>query len=226
MPRGVSWLRGRGRQTHGLPRSWLVLSALVLALAVTAAVLVGRLVASGVAPSSARPAGRPTARAVVPAATPRSSPALVSFRDARTGLSIGYPATWTHLVSPQRSVVLVAARGEAASLLLRVVPLGIEVTSATLPRVKALTDRLVRSGQGVKLLAASKAIELGGLPGYFYLYSFRDARTRQRGIHSHYFLFAGQTLITLVFQALPEARFERFAPVFDRIAGSFRAATP
>lgn len=198
----------------------------MLALAVAAAVLAGRLVGRRLAPSTPRPASAPRARDARPAVTPGAPPGLVAFRDRRTGLSLGYPSTWARLRPTEASVVLVATQGDAASLLLRAVPLRMEVTSATLPRVKALTDRLVRSGRSVKLLGAPKRIELGGLPGYFYLYSFRDARTRQRGIHSHYFLFAGQTLITLVFQALPEDRFERFAPVFDRISSTFRVGAP
>ncbi len=220
MPIGVPRLPGRGAWEHGLPWKWLLLATLVVVLAVAAAVFAGRLVGPKLAPSTPRPRG---AR---PAATPGAPPAFVAFRDGRTGLSIGYPAPWTRLRSTEPSVVLVAAQGDAASLLLRVVPLRTEVTSAGLSRVKPLTDRLVRSGRGVKLLAAPKPIELGGLPGYFYLYSFRDARRRQRGIHSHYFLFAGQTLITLVLQALPEQRFERFAPVFDRISSTFRVGAP
>lgn len=210
---------------RGLSWKWLLPGGLVLALAVAAAVLAGRLVGPGLAPSTPRPAATPPARDARPPATP-GAPGLVAFRDGRTGLSLGYPATWTRLRPTDPSVVLVATQGNVASLLLRAVPLRIAVTSATLPRVKALTDRLVRSARSVKLLAAPKRIELGGLPGYFYLYSFRDARSRQRGIHSHYFLFAGQTLITLVLQALPEQRFERFAPVFDRISSTFRVGAP
>ena len=71
----------------------------------------------------------------------------------------------------------------------------------------------------------ARRIELGGLPGWFYFYSFRDASGR-RGTHSHYFLFQGSTLITLVFQALPTDDFRRYATTFDSIAVTFRAATP
>jgi hypothetical protein len=82
----------------------------------------------------------------------------------------------------------------------------------------------VASGKGVRLLAETRRIELGGLPGWFYFYTFRDGS--RRGVHSHYFLFQGSTMITLVFQALPADQFPRYAPTFDRIAGSFRAAAP
>ena len=87
-------------------------------------------------------------------------------------------------------------------------------------------NRLVTKGRRrVRLLAEARRIELGGLPGWFYFYSFRDASGR-RGTHSHYFLFQGSTLITLVFQALPTDDFRRYATTFDSIAVTFRAATP
>ncbi len=57
-----------------------------------------------------------------------------------------------------------------------------------------------------------------------YFYSSRDRETGRRGTHSHYFLFQGDTMITIVLQALPEKRFARFATDFDRIAASFRTA--
>ncbi|MCA1683766.1 MAG: hypothetical protein LC708_01360, partial [Actinobacteria bacterium] len=63
---------------------------------------------------------------------------------------------------------------------------------------------------------------LAGLPGYFYFYSFQDPGTGQRGAHSHFFVFKGQTLITLVFQALPAEQFPPAATTFDEITGSFR----
>jgi hypothetical protein len=80
---------------------------------------------------------------------------------------------------------------------------------------------VVKSGRGVKLIAPPQRSDLGGLPGYFYLYSYRDGDGR-RGAHSHYFLFKGDTMFTIVFQAVPEGRLPELAPVFDRIARTFR----
>ena len=42
------------------------------------------------------------------------------------------------------------------------------------------------------------------------------------GAHSHYFLFKGSTMISIIFQALPDGHFARLAPLFDRVAGSLR----
>jgi len=49
----------------------------------------------------------------------------------------------------------------------------------------------------------------------------RESR-RPRGAHAHYFVFDGATMITLVFQALPAPRIFSLAPLFDRVAATFR----
>ena len=72
------------------------------------------------------------------------------------------------------------------------------------------------------LKAEPTETEQGGLPGVYYLYTFRDPVSGLRGAHSHFFLFKGQTMISLVFQALPDGDFGRLAPLFDRVAGSLR----
>jgi hypothetical protein len=74
----------------------------------------------------------------------------------------------------------------------------------------------------VKLLAEPTIVHQGGLPGYFYFYSFRDPATGVEGVHSHYFLFKGSTMISLVFQALPKDAFKGLADLYDDVIGSFR----
>lgn len=158
-----------------------------------------------------------------PARPPAVAAGFRRFWAPQGRFSIDYPSDWARLETPRSDVKLLAARGEAASVLVRTIALRSPVGRSDLENVEALTDRIVASGQQVRLLAEARRIELGGLPGYFYFYSFRDPKTRRRGTHSHYFLFQGATLITIVLQALPERRFERFASDFDRIAASFRA---
>lgn len=111
----------------------------------------------------------------------------------------------------------------SASFLVRTVSLGFEVGPANLSAGKQLTDKIVRSGKGVKLIAPPQRSDLGGLIGYFYLYTFEDAAGR-RGAHSHYFLFRGDTMYTIVFQTLPADRLATFAALFDGIAATFRPA--
>ncbi|MDQ6605250.1 MAG: hypothetical protein M3Z06_01725 [Actinomycetota bacterium] len=107
---------------------------------------------------------------------------------------------------------------------MRKTPLGAPVTAANLGAGKTLADRVVKSGKHVTFLRPPEQVTLGGLPGYLYLYTFDVAGTAQRGAHAHYFLFAGTTLITLVFQALPANQILSLAPLFDRIAGTFRTS--
>ncbi len=152
----------------------------------------------------------------------RSSGGFVKFADSQTGFSISYPRSWRRLASPDTQVRLIVAGG-AASVLVRTAPLGLRVRPETLRSAKKLTDRLVRSVRNVKLLRKPQQVQQGGLPGYLYLYTFRDQASGKRGAHAHYFLFRGETMFTLVFQTVPSTAFGGLAPLFDRIASTFRA---
>ena len=65
-----------------------------------------------------------------------------------------------------------------------------------------------------------QAITLNGMIGYYYFYTFDDGPVK--AVHAHYFLFSGNKMNILVFQALPDD-FEKMAFTFDRIAESFRS---
>ncbi len=192
-----------------MPRKGVLAAAGVVALivAAAAAVIGNELVSS---PDPSKPAKA-------------KSRGFVRFDDRETGFSISHPRNWRRLPSGDAQVRLILAGGGGASLLVRTAPLGLRVRPATLGSAKKLTDRLVRSVKNVKLLKRAQRVELGGLPGYLYLYTFRDRETRERGAHAHYFLFRDELLFTLVFQALPSTTFTGVAPLFDRIANTFRA---
>lgn len=147
-------------------------------------------------------------------------PGYGPFSDAQTGFTIALPRSWQRRLSTDPRVRLVAARDRSAGLLIRAVDLGVRVDASNLPAMKALTDRLVERRPGVEVVAQAQRIELGGLPGYYYLYAFEDGR--RRGAHGHYFLFRDETMLSLIFQA-PAERFRELSPVFDRIAATFRA---
>ncbi len=147
---------------------------------------------------------------------------VVSFQDAAGAFAVSYPSSWQQLPSTDAQVSLLAASSAGASLQVRKTAIGAPVTAANLGAGKTLADRVVKSGKHVTFLRPPQQVTLGGLPGYLYLYTFDDPATGQRGAHAHYFLFAGTTVITLVFQALPENRMLSLAPLFDRIAGTFR----
>ncbi len=177
-----------------------------VAIAAAAAVIGSQLVC---APDTSKPA-RSKARG------------FIDFRDPQADFAVSYPRSWRRVSSGDGQVRLVVAGGRA-SLLVRVAPLGLRVRPETLSSAKKLSDRLVRSVKSVKLLRRAKQVQQGGLPGYLYLYTFRDVATGQRGAHAHYFLFRGETMFTLVFQALPSTAFAGLAPLFDRIANTFNA---
>jgi hypothetical protein len=167
----------------------------------------------------------------MPAATQARSVAptddLVEFRDDQAGFALSYPKTWVRATAPNPQIVLVAAEHDPAknlggSILLRVTPLDAPVGKAQLAEARKATDAIVASGEGVALRAEPIETEQGGLPGLYYLYTFRDPVSGQTGVHSHFFLFKDSAMISLVFQTLPEGDFGRLAPLFDRVAGSLR----
>jgi len=149
----------------------------------------------------------------------------VTFEDKPDNLSISYPATWQRIGSSDPEVALVTGTAEV-SLLMRTTRLGTKVGPKSLDSAKNLTDGLVMKGEHVKQLRPPRRIDnLGGLPGWLYIYSFQNTATGQRGAHAHYFLFRGDTLITLVFQTVPSERFANYAKLFDRLAGTFKATS-
>lgn len=174
------------------------------------------------APDPAPPSASPSAS---PSPSPTAPEGFVVYEDAEAGFSLAYPKTWNRLESADPQIRLIATPNQRDSLLVRVFQPGFAVTADNLHQARTLTDSLVDAGRGVKILAEPEQITLGGLPGYFYFYTFKDSETGKKGVHSHYFLFDGETMVTIVFQALPAPRFPRLAPVFDEIANSFRAGS-
>jgi hypothetical protein len=152
----------------------------------------------------------------------RSSSGFVAYAGPGRAFVGAYPASWRRLPSTDPEVVILASGGNGASFQIRVTPLDGPVGVANLASVKGLTDRVVRSGASIRFLRAAQQVTLGGLPGYLYLYTYKDPVTGLIGAHAHYFLFRGSTMITIVFQATPANRIYALAPQFDRIAGSFR----
>ncbi len=199
-----------------VPRRWLVVGAVATILLALVAMAIGRqLVSSPSAPPQPKAKPKPKRSSTEPAG-------FVRFTDPVGRFSISHPADWRRLKSPDRQVRLLAAR-DSASVLVRVQPIGTPVGPESLGAAKKLTDNLVRSAGKIKLLREARQVTLGGLSGYLYLYTFKDKATGQTVAHAHYFLFRGETLLALVFQSQPADRFAGLAPLFDRIAETFRA---
>lgn len=187
-------------------RKWIPAGVAVVLLVGAAAAVVSRELVS---PEDPKPPAR-------------KASGFVRFSDPPGGISISYPAGWRRVASPDPQVRL-SAEGDGSSMLVRISDFPLEVGPQTLGPAKRLTDKLVRSVPKAKLVRPPQRIALGELPGYLYLYTFPDPASGQRGAHAHYFLFRGQTVITIVFQTVPSERLAELAPLFDRIGGTLRA---
>ena len=152
---------------------------------------------------------------------------LVEFRDEKAGWAISYPNGWNRLQPKEDAEVALvvsekpAEQNTGGSILARDLTLAAPVNDANLAAAKEVTDRVV-SGDGIKHITEPTVIHHAGLPGYFYFYSFKDSASGQEGVHSHYFLFKGSTMISFVFQALPKDDFRRLANLYDEVISSFR----
>ncbi len=185
-------------------------------LIVAAATVLALVVARGEDRPQAAPSPSPTP-------TTATETSFLTYQDEEAGFSIDYPADWQRLRSPEQQVRLLATPNGRDLMLVRAVPLGVAVSSEEeLAAARQVTDDLVTDNPDVELLTDPVQLEHAGLPGWFYFYRFRDQASGRPGVHSHFFLFRDDTMFVMVFQALPEERFEELAPVFDRIAESFQ----
>lgn len=153
-----------------------------------------------------------------------AGPDIVRFHETVADVSLSYPASWTRrrATDDEIPLVVVAPDGSTSLLVRRTVTGLEEVTRKTLAIVKKYTDPLIRADKRVKLLEPARPIELGGLPGWRYRYTYGD----REGAHDHYFLFKRGRLVALVFQVTPPSRLEAFTPQFERIARSVRDGGP
>lgn len=147
---------------------------------------------------------------------------LVEYRDEEHRFAVGYPADWQRLQSADPGVKLVVTKDQRDSFLARVVKLEAAADTPALANFSTLTEQIVKSSAGTEVLEGPNRVDVGGLPGLWYFYRFTDSGSGQRGVHSHYFLADGSTMLSLVFQSLPEDSFKGVAPVFDQMIGSFR----
>lgn len=193
-----------------VPR-WVGLTALIVVLLAAGGWLIGQQLTSS-------PATHHRSRRALSATS-----TYTRFKDPAGAFQIGYPSTWKRVPTSSPQFVLLAEGPNGASYQVAKTTITAPVTLANLGAAKKLTDRVVRSGTDVKLLRKPEVVTLGGLPGYLYLYTFADPSTGELGAHAHYFLFAGKTMIMLVFQSLPSTNFVSLAPLFDRIASTFHA---
>lgn len=159
---------------------------------------------------------RPTATPSVP-----GTGSLERHVDAAAGFLIDYPASWRQYRSQDPKVQFLAGPDGTDFVQVRVVaPLPVSIPSGDTQVMKRITDSLL-AGQPIDIVQESQ-VTLGGVAGYQYVYTFPDTASGQTGVHIHDFLFDGDRLVTLVFQALPETRLRAIAPAFDQVRSRFR----
>jgi hypothetical protein len=193
----------------------IVIGVLVVA-GLAAGVIFGRGLLTSEEPAKAANASTNASTNAIPAD-------FTAFRSEQAGFELAYPTSWSKLNTKDPQILLLVSQGTEDSFLVRSLELQTPVGPPQLAAAKQLTDQIVNSNKTIQMVTEPKQIELGGLPGFFYFYSFKDAATGQDGAHSHYFLFNGKTMISLVFQALPKEHFAASAQTFDKITATFHA---
>lgn len=159
---------------------------------------------------------QPTATSSVP-----GTGGWVRHVDPAAGFVVDYPASWKQYQSQDPKVQFLAGPDGTDFVQVRVVaPLPVSIPPGDTQVMKRITDSLL-AGQSIDILQESE-VTVAGLPGYQYVYTFRDNASGQVGVHIHDFLFQGDRLVTLVFQVLPEARLKALAPAFDQVRSRFR----
>lgn len=206
-------------------RRVIVIIGLLLAvgLGTSAAIFGPRLFTSKQPAQAANTTNATNATNKSDAATTAKPVGFSEFRSEQAGFEIAYPSDWTKLSTKDPQVLLLLSQGPQDSMLVRVSELQEAVGPQQLPALKQVTDKLVTSNKSVQMVAGPNQIQLGGLPGYYYFYNFTDPATGQQGSHSHFFLFNGKTMISMVFQSLPKEHFTESAKTFDKIANSLHA---
>lgn len=193
---------------------------LAVGLATSAAIVGPSLLSRG---QSAQATNAANATNQSDAATKLRPAGFSEFRNEQAGFGLAYPSHWTKLSPKDPQVLLLLSQGTQDSFLVRASELQEPVGPQQLSAARQMTEKIVTSNKSIQLVTDPKQINLGGFPGFFYFYSFKDPTTGQEGTHSHFFLFNGKTMISMVFQSLPKEHFAESAKTFDQIAGSFHA---
>ena len=141
--------------------------------------------------------------------------------DPKGGFIVDYPDAWNVYQPNDPGVQFLVGPDETDFAEVRVIDnlptsFGPNDTQAE----KQVVDQLL-AGRPINVVS-SVQVSVGGLPGWQYTYTFNDPKLGT-GAHVHVFLFQGTRLHTIVFQALPRTKFDKLAPIFQRILNSYRA---
>jgi hypothetical protein len=146
--------------------------------------------------------------------------------DRDAGFQIDFPESWKpEAPSDPKVQFLVGPKQEDAGnhdfAQVRVVaPLPATFGPGDLQAMKKVSDALL-SSQTVSI-AQEEQVTLAGRPGYQYIYTFKEGATGQVVAHVHEFIFDGNRLISLVFQAQPESTLRGLLATFLAMRDSFK----
>ncbi len=149
---------------------------------------------------------------------------FLPFEDKDTGVKLAYPKDWAQVSTKDLDAsyrLLVSVPKSKDNFRVRVNAYSSEVTKANVADQKAVIDAIF-SEEKITILSDT-VVEVNGLPALFYVYKFTDS-TGEPGYHAHFFVFQGRKMVSLVFEAIPEARYGLLAPVFDAVANSLQVA--
>lgn len=156
---------------------------------------------------------------------------LATITDRQGGFSIKLPQHWQFFEQQQTDPeirMVVGESGTQNNLRVRVSPLAAPVIIDTttpdsvLAELQAQFDRYIDEGENVREVIQRQRVNINGVQGWWYLYSFNDSRGNEEGLHSHFFLLGGSKMYVLVFQVLPTSAYGNYARTFDEIITSFR----
>ena len=151
---------------------------------------------------------------------------FTTFTDEATGVKLSIPRNWEQRSTanlPDKSLRLIAGIPNTNdSVSVRVTAYSSEITAENLKDQKNVVDGLL--GEEAITVLVNQTLTLGGLPALFYVYRFTDQATSTAGIHAHFFVYQGRKMVSMVFQALPESRYELLAGTFDLVANSLQVA--
>lgn len=178
--------------------------------------------------------GQKQARDAEPTATtPTSAPPgtgftvpkdFVPFDDKETGIKLAIPKDWVAYSTRDldRSYrLLVGVPNAKDNLRVRMNAYSTAVTPENIKDQQAVVDAIFAQ-EKIEILAR-EVPSVNGLPALYYVYKFTDAEGKP-GYHAHFFVFQGKKMVSLVFEAVPEDRFQLLAPTFDQIANSLQVA--
>ncbi|MFI5626433.1 hypothetical protein ACIA03_23440 [Nocardioides sp. NPDC051685] len=140
-------------------------------------------------------------------------------QDRQLGVKFNYPKTWRVAHSRADLVVLEAGRADDLVLIRKTI-LRAKVNATNVADFRTVTDGIFGDPKANLDVLDTGSVQIGDLPGVFYLYTFPFESGR--GMQAQYFVFEGRNLYTLVFQTRRAKRFASLAPSFDVVLKTFR----